>query len=81
MNAFGQDVAAVVADLRLERVILVGHSMGGSVVLEAAQTIGPDRVAGIVLVDAFHDPLATETFGRRYVFAGRHARWLRYGTI
>ena len=31
MEAFGDDVAAVVRGLGLERVILVGHSMGGYV--------------------------------------------------
>ena len=56
MEAFGGDVAAVVDGLGIPRVILVGHSMGGSVVLEAAQRIGASRVAGIVLVDTFHDP-------------------------
>ncbi len=55
MAAFGHDVAAVVEAIGLERVVLIGHSMGGSVVLEASQLL-EGRVAGIVLVDAFHDP-------------------------
>lgn len=55
MDAFGEDVVAVVDQVGLDDVVLVGFSMGGSVVLEAAERLG-DRVRGIVLVDAFHDP-------------------------
>lgn len=55
MDAFGEDVVAVVEELGLDRVVLVGFSMGGAVVLEAAQQM-PERVAGVVLVDSFHDP-------------------------
>jgi pimeloyl-ACP methyl ester carboxylesterase len=47
---FGGDVAALVNNLELARAVLVGHSMGCRVVLEAARLI-PDKVAGIVLVD------------------------------
>ena len=50
MPAFGQDVAAVVQALDLHRVILVGHSMGGRVVLEAARLLG-DRVVGVIGID------------------------------
>src|SRR5512134_3037148 len=35
--AFGQDVRAVVEKLGLGRVVLLGHSMGGSVIVEAAR--------------------------------------------
>ena len=53
MPAFGQDVAAVVKSLDLHRVILVGHSMAGRVVLEAARLLG-DRVVGVVGIDTLH---------------------------
>lgn len=53
MLAFGHDVAAVVQSLDLHRVILVGHSMGGAVVLEAARLLG-DRVVGIIGIDTLH---------------------------
>lgn len=53
--AFGDDVTAVADALELERMVLVGFSMGGGVVLEAAERLG-ERVMGIVFVDAFHDP-------------------------
>ena len=47
---YGGDVAALINNLELSRCVLVGHSMGCRVVLEAAR-LAPDRVAGIVLVD------------------------------
>ena len=47
---YGEDVAAVARRLQNDRVILVAHSMGGPVALEAARRIG-DRVIGIVAVD------------------------------
>ena len=37
MQAFGEDVAAVVRKAGAKRVILIGHSMGGPVALEAAR--------------------------------------------
>jgi pimeloyl-ACP methyl ester carboxylesterase len=55
MDAFGGDVVAVVDQLELAQVVLVGFSMGAAVVLEAARRLG-DRVLGIVFVDTFHDP-------------------------
>ena len=51
-EGFGGDVVAVVEALELEGVIIVGHSMGGPVALEAARRLG-DRVIGIVGVDTF----------------------------
>jgi len=50
----GADVRTVVEALGLERVVLVGHSLGGPVVLEAARLLA-GRVAGIVAVDTLHD--------------------------
>jgi pimeloyl-ACP methyl ester carboxylesterase len=47
---FGGDVAALVANLDLKGAVLVGHSMGCRVVLEAARQV-PERTGGIVLVD------------------------------
>jgi pimeloyl-ACP methyl ester carboxylesterase len=54
MPAFGQDVVSVVEALGLKRVVLIGHSIGGPVVLEAARRM-PGRVAGLVLVDTMVD--------------------------
>lgn len=55
MEAFGEDVAAVVNKLGAKRVVLVGHSMGGPVSIEAAKILG-DKVVGIVGVDTFYTP-------------------------
>lgn len=49
-----EDVHAVVDSLKLDKVILVGHSLGGPVSLEAARLM-PDRVVGVVCVDTLHD--------------------------
>lgn len=49
-----EDVRAVVSALDLERVILVGHSLGGPVSLEAARLM-PGRVDAVVCVDTLHD--------------------------
>ena len=47
---FGGDVAALVANLDWRDAVLVGHSMGCRVVLEAAR-LDPTRIGGLVLVD------------------------------
>jgi pimeloyl-ACP methyl ester carboxylesterase len=54
MQAFGKDVVAVIDHLNLEHVILVGHSMGSAIIMEAAEMI-PDRILGLVPVDMFHN--------------------------
>jgi pimeloyl-ACP methyl ester carboxylesterase len=51
MGNFGEDVAAVVRQIHNRKVVLVGHSMGAPVALEAARRIG-DRVVGIIAVDS-----------------------------
>jgi pimeloyl-ACP methyl ester carboxylesterase len=50
MESFGADVAAVVEALDLNNVVLVGHSMGGPVILAAANLL-KERVAAVVGVD------------------------------
>jgi pimeloyl-ACP methyl ester carboxylesterase len=47
---YAGDIAALINHLDLKDCILVGHSMGTRVVLEAAR-IDPERVAGLVLID------------------------------
>lgn len=54
MQAFGQDVAAVVEKLDLKNAVLIGHGMGGPVILEAVRLI-PDRAIGLVGADSFSD--------------------------
>lgn len=54
LPAFGEDVRSVVEHLGLEKVVVVGHSMGGPVALEAARLM-PGRVLGVVGVDTLID--------------------------
>jgi pimeloyl-ACP methyl ester carboxylesterase len=49
---FGQDVASALSAVPNRQLILVGHSMGGPVAIEAARAL-PGRVIGIVGVDTF----------------------------
>jgi pimeloyl-ACP methyl ester carboxylesterase len=52
--SFGQDVAAVVRKLDPDQVVLIGHSMGGPVILESARRM-PELVIGLVGVDNFQN--------------------------
>ncbi|MBU1139973.1 MAG: alpha/beta hydrolase [Proteobacteria bacterium] len=52
--AFGEDVQAVTEASGSRRVILIGHSMGGSVIPEAARLM-PDRVVGLIGIDTLED--------------------------
>jgi len=63
-EAFAGDVAAVVNKLQLERVILIGHSMGGPIIVEAAQMIG-EPCFGIVGVDTYQQ-LALDLTDEQY---------------
>lgn len=62
MKAFGEDVAAVVKATDARKVVLIGHSMGGIVIAEAARLM-PDRVLGLIGVDTLQNieyPLTRE---------------------
>ena len=50
MASFGEDVRAVVEATGSSRGILIGHSMGGSVIAEAARLM-PNRVIGLIGID------------------------------
>jgi pimeloyl-ACP methyl ester carboxylesterase len=84
MPAFGADVVAVIDELGLDGVVLVGHSTGGDGILEAALVLG-DRVRGLVWVDTYRsleDPLDAaeiESFLApfRVDFAGRTQDFVR----
>jgi pimeloyl-ACP methyl ester carboxylesterase len=84
MSAFGADVAAVIKALNLRGAALVGHSMGGPVIVEAAKQIS-NRLIGLVVVDSFHNldesmtPEEIEEFLQPWVedFAGAMQRWVR----
>ena len=62
MKAFGEDVQAVTEATGSHRVILIGHSMGGPVIAQAARLM-PDRVIGLIGVDTLENieyPLTPE---------------------
>lgn len=52
MKAFGEDVQTVTEATGSRRIILIGHSMGGSVIAEAARLM-PNRVIGLIGIDTF----------------------------
>jgi pimeloyl-ACP methyl ester carboxylesterase len=52
IESFGQDVASVVQKLGLKEVIFIGHSMGGDVIVAAAQRLG-SGVKGLIWVDVY----------------------------
>ncbi len=62
MQSFGEDVRAVVDAVGAEKTVLIGHSMGGVVIAEAARLM-PDKVLGLIGVDTLEDveyPLSSE---------------------
>jgi pimeloyl-ACP methyl ester carboxylesterase len=54
MLAFGEDVRVVTESTGSRRVILIGHSMGGSVIAEAARLM-PRRVIGLIGIDTLEN--------------------------
>lgn len=82
--ALAGDVQAVIEAEGLARVILVGHSMGGPVALEAARLM-PSKVTGVIGVDTLqdadfaYDKERTESWIRQYEqnFAGTCDRFVR----
>jgi pimeloyl-ACP methyl ester carboxylesterase len=69
IEAYGADVAAVVEALDLERVILIGHSMGGAVNIAAAKRM-PDRVMALVGVDTYQNLERTIPKSQQQQFLG-----------
>jgi pimeloyl-ACP methyl ester carboxylesterase len=51
---YGKDVVAVIKKEKLTNVILIGHSMGGPVVLSAAHLMD-DIVKALIAIDTFQD--------------------------
>jgi pimeloyl-ACP methyl ester carboxylesterase len=60
---FANDVAAVVRAVNDSNVVLIGHSLGGPVALEAGLLL-PDRVRGVIGVEAFYDAWANPGFAK-----------------
>ena len=70
--AFSRDVDSVIRQLKLKKVILVGHSMSGDVVLQTAVD-NAKQVIGLVVVDIFKnvgkDEVQTEQAKKEYAAA------------
>ena len=57
---YANDVMAAIRDLKLNKVILVGHSMGGDIILQVANTI-PDKIIGFIGIDNLKDIVTSFT--------------------
>lgn len=54
VDEYANDVIAVINALQLNKVILVGHSMGGDIILQVANKI-PGKIVGFIGIDNFKD--------------------------
>ena len=57
-----RDIEALMDERRIERAVLIGHSMGGFLAVAIAAAL-PDRVNGLVLVDGGLPPVAANANG------------------
>ncbi len=64
VEAFGNDVVAVLEQLNINQAILIGHSMGGPVIVEAARQT-PKRIIGLVGVDTYNN--IEETYSQEQI--------------
>jgi pimeloyl-ACP methyl ester carboxylesterase len=60
ISSFGEDVKAVTEAVGGHKVILIGHSMGGPVIAEAARLM-PERVIGLIGIDTFKNVESSPT--------------------
>ncbi len=74
---YAQDVRTVIEALKLEKIALVGHSMGGPVLLEYWKRFGSDKIRAMGLVDINPFIFSAETWNssrlRNYNFDGMNA--------
>jgi pimeloyl-ACP methyl ester carboxylesterase len=64
IETFGEDVVAVVNKLNLDQVVLIGHSWGGGVIIEASRKM-PNRVLGLVGADTLND--FEKKYGQQFI--------------
>ena len=81
IETYGADIAALLAGKDLQGAVLIGHSMGCRVVLQACLN-APERVAALALVDGSYrggggDPLAAEAAGRAAIAADGYLEFQR----
>lgn len=67
MKLFGDDISAVVNYLQLNKVIIVGHSLGGIAALEAAKSL-KGKIVGIIGVDTYQSFDVGETSQKTELF-------------
>lgn len=80
IESMGTDISALLSALDLQPAILVGHSMGCRVVLQAYRD-APQRVAGLILVDGSRlgtgDPQVAEQTARQRIESVGYTTMLR----
>ncbi len=54
MKSFGEDIKAVIDATNSDKVILIGHSMGGPVIAETARLV-PDKIIALVGIDTLEN--------------------------
>lgn len=62
IDYFSRSIAAVMLDVKIERAVLVGHSMGAPVVGQFHK-LHPEKTLGLVLVDGRMEPMGIEIRG------------------
>ena len=70
LDVFAADLVAVLDHLAIERVVLVGLSMGGQIAMEFARRT-PERLRGLVLAATFPQPETADRRARRQAMADR----------
>jgi 2-succinyl-6-hydroxy-2,4-cyclohexadiene-1-carboxylate synthase len=81
LEAYAEDLIALLKALGLERVWVVGHSLGGSVALWAAH-LAPEQIQGVICVNAGGGIYIDQAFAQ-FRSAGKQmvrwrARWLQH---
>jgi pimeloyl-ACP methyl ester carboxylesterase len=81
IETYGSDIAALLEGKDLSGAVLIGHSMGCRVVLQAFLN-APHRVAALALIDGSYrggggDPLAAEQAGRAAIAADGYLEFQR----
>lgn len=70
LDVFADDIAAMLDHLAIDRVVLVGLSMGGQIVMEFARRYAR-RLRGLVLAATFAQPETADGRARRHAMADR----------
>ena len=79
IDSFAEDIQEVIKQLDLTNVVLIGHSMSGSIVVRAANSL-PNIVKKIILVDTLHHVAQMPTMSQvAPLFAGLRSDY--QGTI